>query len=89
VADNINHRIQKWAPGATEGVTVAGTGTSGSNANQLNYPYIGVPVDANGNIYVADLGNDRIQKWAPGATEGVTVAGTGTRGSNPNQLRSP
>ena len=53
VPDEFNHRIQKWAPGATSGTTVAGTGTSGSGANQLNRPY-GVYVDAGGNIYVAD-----------------------------------
>jgi sugar lactone lactonase YvrE len=89
IADYKNHRIQKWAPGATEGVTVAGTtGTSGPNANQLNFP-IGLCIDSFGNLYIADIDNHRIQKWAPGATEGVTVAGTGIPGSNPNRLSQP
>eukprot|EP01036_Dinobryon_divergens_P030161 gene30161-39358_t len=88
IADQNNHRIQKWAPGATSGTTVAGTGTSGSGANQLLHPY-GVYVDAGGNIYVADQGNNRIQKWAPGATSGTRVAGNVTGGSGANQLNGP
>src|SRR2546421_6970263 len=63
VADLYNHRIQKWAPGATQGITVAGGNGYGSAANQLYFTY-GVFVDANGNIFVADLVNNRIQKWA-------------------------
>ena len=30
---------------------------------------------ANGDIFVADYNNHRVVKWAPGATEGVLVAG--------------
>jgi len=67
---------------------VAGGNGSGSDANQLNYPN-GVAVDADGNIYVADAGNNRVQKWAPGATEGVTVAGGNGGGSAANQLNNP
>jgi uncharacterized protein YjdB len=88
VADYGNHRIQKWAPGATSGTTVAGTGTAGPGANQLRNPG-GVYVDAGGNIFVADWANHRIQKWAPGAGSGTTVAGTGTAGSGANQLQRP
>ena len=28
---------------------------------------------ASGNVYVADIDNLRIMKWAPGATEGVSM----------------
>lgn len=39
ISDRANHRVVQWAPGATEGVVVAGTwGTSGSANNKLNYP---------------------------------------------------
>ncbi len=94
VADQNNHRIQKFPPNSTSltsGSTVAGTGTLGSAANQLNYP-TGVFVDGTGNIYVADFNNHRIQKFPPTSTNGTngsTVAGTGTQGSAANQLNIP
>jgi len=92
VADQSNNRVQKWAPGTTSGITVAGQsgGTSGNAANQLHSPY-GVFVDGSSNVYVADDANNRVQKWAPGATSGTTVAGqsNGTAGSAANQLSGP
>ena len=74
VADLLNHRVQKWAPGAIEGTTVAGGNGAGAGANQLSSPQ-GIFVDTSGNVYIADSKNHRIQKWAPGALEGTTVAG--------------
>ena len=89
VADYGNARVQKWAPGATTGTTVAGvTGSAGSGTTQLYRP-TDVVVDAAGNIYIADFGNARIQKWAPGATAGTTVAGGHGAGSGVTQLSSP
>ncbi|QDK81931.1 hypothetical protein EXU85_26305 [Spirosoma sp. KCTC 42546] len=89
VSDNLNNRIQKWAVGAISGTTVAGTnGSSGSAANQLNHPN-GVFVDASGAVYVSDNFNNRIQKWAAGATSGTTVAGGNGQGSAANQLYLP
>ncbi|MGG2352473.1 hypothetical protein ACE4Z7_25075, partial [Salmonella enterica] len=38
VADAGNHRIQKFTAGNPNGVTVAGTGTAGNGASQLNGP---------------------------------------------------
>ena len=40
VSDRYNNRVTKWTTGATEGVVVAGTGSSGSSLNQLNEPLI-------------------------------------------------
>jgi sugar lactone lactonase YvrE len=88
VADLQNHRIQKWTPGATQGITVAGGNGYGSAANQLYFPN-SVYVDRNGNIFVADGNNHRIQKWTPGATQGITVAGGNGQGSVANQLNLP
>ena len=51
---------------AAAGCTVAGGNGSGSGADQLNHPN-GVAVDAAGNVYISDIANQRIQKWAPGA----------------------
>jgi sugar lactone lactonase YvrE len=94
VVDEVNQRIQKFPAGstsATNGVTVAGGNGLGSAANQFNYPS-GVFVDGSGNIYVADNGNNRIQKFPSGstsATNGVTVAGGNGAGSSANQLNYP
>jgi hypothetical protein len=50
-----------WAPGAKSGITVAG-GRFGRGANSLAYPK-DVKLDQEGNIYIVDTGNNRIQKW--------------------------
>jgi sugar lactone lactonase YvrE len=89
VVDAANIRVQKWLPGATEGITVAGGNGYGSAANQFASPQ-DVLVDSEGNIYIADAGNNRIQKWAPGANEGITVIGGPDKvGSGPHQLNGP
>ncbi|CAF4713090.1 unnamed protein product, partial [Rotaria socialis] len=63
VADTINHRIQFFRVGESNGTTIAGvTLSSGSNSNQLNLPF-GLAVDSQFNVYVADYGNHRIQKF--------------------------
>jgi len=94
IADSENHRIQKWEPGATEGITVAGGNGQGIASHDLNIfdklnsPQ-GVFVTDVGDIYVADTGNNRIQKWSPGATSGIRVAGGGEFGVNHNLLAHP
>ena len=90
IADDFNDRIQMWKPGATEGITVAGGNGGGSAANQTNSP-TGVFVDTLGNIYVTGDGlyTNRVQKWVPGATEGITVAGGIYPGNGTNQFNTP
>ena len=83
IADTGNHRVQKWTPGATSGITVAGTGISGNSSSALSMPN-DVYVAADGAIYIADTGNNRIQKWLPGATSGTTVIR-----NNDNDFRGP
>ncbi len=90
IADTYNYRIQRWKAGANKGVTVAGGNGVGNGANQFYYP-IDVYLDAAKNIYVADAFTEdanyhRVQKWAPGATSGVTVAGGNGEGANANQF---
>lgn len=85
IADRWNNRIQKWAPGAVSGITVAGGNGSGTAENQIAEA-LDVGVDANGNVYVADYFNNRISKWAPGASTGVTVAGGGGYGNTANKF---
>ncbi|OQW90457.1 MAG: hypothetical protein BWK78_06975 [Thiotrichaceae bacterium IS1] len=79
IADSLNHRIRKVATDGTI-TTVAGNGTGGFSGDggpatsaQLNVPY-DVALDNNGNLYIADLHNQRIRKVA---IDGIitTVAG--------------
>lgn len=88
IADQFNHRVQKWAPGADHGITVAGIGGQGDGADQLNYP-MSVVVDAKGNLYVSDAANSRIQLFTPGSLTGITVAGGNGRGPGAGQLNMP
>lgn len=76
-------RVQKWAPGAAAGVTVAG-----ASSNSLIQP-VGVAVDEAGNVYVSELWDSRITKWAPGANNGVIVAGGNDSGNAANQFNYP
>src|SRR5882762_5468414 len=81
IADADNHRVRKVNPtGIIQ--TVAGLGFPGFSGDggpaveaRLNAPY-GLATDLAGNLYVADLGNNRLRKVSP---DGVisTVAGTG------------
>jgi LysM repeat protein len=56
-----------------------------SPAGQFKYPY-GLAVDEGGNVYVADGGNHRIQKFNP---DGNFVIKWGSEGSGDGQFRDP
>lgn len=94
VSDPANNRVQRFPPGsssATDAVTVAGIGdtftSTGSGSGQLLSP-LGIWVDGDGSLYVADQGNHRVQKFPPGSTNGVTVAGSAS-GAPSSQLICP
>ena len=61
-------------------VIVAGDGTAGADVHQLNNP-AGILVDTALNLYVADSGNDRVQRFQFGHRDGETVAGNGASGT--------
>jgi gliding motility-associated-like protein len=94
VADTHNDRILFFPKGSndfTNGIVVAGGNGNGFNANQLSSP-TGVCFDAQGNLYVADADNYRIQEFPPGSTSstnGITVAGGNGIGTGLNQLADP
>jgi hypothetical protein len=86
IVDSSNHRIRKISPAGVIS-TVAGNGTAGFSGDggaatsaELNSPG-GVAVDGEGNLYIGDVGNQRVRKVT---TEGVisTFAGTGAYGYN-------
>lgn len=83
VADTENHKIRKITSGGVVS-TLAGSGVPGfsngiGTAASFNYPY-GIAVDNLGNVFVADLYNNKIRKIT---SEGVvsTFAGSGLEGS--------
>ncbi len=84
IADSGNHVIRKVAP---DGVitTVAGRGESwfGGDGGPATSAWLNMPsavaADAQGNLYIADTGNERVRRVD---TKGIieTIAGTGARG---------
>jgi hypothetical protein len=58
-------------------IVVAGNGSAGSTAHQLNEPW-GIFVDREFTLFVADGSNHRIQRFRPGEANGTTVFGRGT-----------
>jgi gliding motility-associated-like protein len=67
------------------GKLVAGGHGLGSGANQFYTPG-DICLDQEGNIFVDDTYNWRVQEWAAGAATGTTIAGGNGRGLNDNQI---
>ncbi len=61
-------------PEMTSIIVAAGTGSPGSAFNELNQP-LGIFVDVNLDLYVADCRNNRVQLFRSGESNGITVAG--------------
>ena len=87
IADSGNSRIRKVD--AVMGIitTVAGNGIAGYSGDggaatsaQLSPHLQGIVVDAAGNLYIADAGNNRIRKVTAATGVIITVAGNGTTG---------
>lgn len=84
IADTMNQQIRKVNFGTGNITAVAGVaGETGNNdgpvsSARLNSP-LGVAVDLDGNVYIADEGNNKI-RMVTGGTTVTTLAGTGTAG---------
>gem|GEM_PF-5510464 len=77
------NRVRRVDHASGQITTVAGTGEAGYNgdnqpasAAQLNNPYA-VAVNATGDLYIADTGNDRVRKVSGGASPPVPSSGGG------------
>lgn len=88
IADGNNHRIRKVEAGTGIITTIAGTGTGAFSGDgglavnaSLNSPW-DLDVDASGNIFIADAGNNRIRKIEAASGLIKTIAGTSTYGYN-------
>ncbi|CAF1157444.1 unnamed protein product, partial [Rotaria magnacalcarata] len=76
----------KWA---RNGVTVAGGNGLGGATNQLNLP-LGLFVDDDQTVVIADTDKNRIMQWKNGdTTNGHVVAGGNGAGNGLHQLRYP
>jgi DNA-binding beta-propeller fold protein YncE len=67
---------------------VAGGYSQGNEVNQLGLP-MGLYVDDDQTVYVADQGRNRIVERKSGATSGQVVAGGNGQASEAHQLSNP
>jgi len=90
VGDAAGFGVLKFPPVANDanvgtGTLVAGGHGLGNGSDQFYTPG-DICLDQQGNIFVDDTYNWRVQEWAPGAAAGTTVAGGNGRGLNANQI---
>ena len=93
VADTSNDRIQKFDSNGTF-ITkweFEGSKIQGSEVEQLHFPLIpqNIASDRSGNLYVADTGNDRIQKFDIIDGNLTFITEWGTAGDGDGQFDSP
>jgi len=75
MVERFRSRIIKCNINTNTTVTIAGiTDIDGSSNETFSYPYALYVNDVK-DIYIADVNNQRIQKWTQNATAGITVAG--------------
>ena len=86
IADTANNRIRRVDAFTGEITTVAGTGAQGyagdgalATLAEFNQPQ-GIAVDGEGNLYIADTGNNVVRKINAATGNITTIAGTGAQG---------
>ena len=87
IADANNDVIREVVKATGDIVTVAGNGTAGYSGNGEHYtaagaerPHWFLAIDAAGDLFIADNGNDRIREVVKATGDITTVAGNGTVG---------
>ena len=89
VCDSYNNMIRKITPGGIV-TTVAGRSKKGSKDGKDTTASFWHPnsltVDKNGNLYVADMGNNKIRKITPGGTV-TTFAGSDQHGAGNGPIK--
>ena len=79
--DDIHQVVAKSLNDPSNNLTVvAGAGCPGSTSDMLTYPN-GIFVDLTCILYVADSGNNRIQRFSLGQMNAITIAGNGAPGT--------
>jgi DNA-binding beta-propeller fold protein YncE len=90
VSHNTCNTLVAWLFNSTTPIRLGGTGSGGPSAQQLSSPRHIYLDEDHGFIYVADTGNNRIQRFSVnGNGTGVTVAGGNGAGTALNQLNYP
>lgn len=86
LADNVGHRIVRLDLETGQSALVAGKGTKGFSGDdgpaveaELSFP-VAVTTDLDGNLYVADTGNNRVRRIDADTGMIRTVAGSGQSG---------
>ncbi|HEV7504642.1 MAG TPA: hypothetical protein VGS07_07010 [Thermoanaerobaculia bacterium] len=88
IADTFNNRIRRVDAATGRITSVAGNGEAGYNGDGIPaagaalFSPEGMAFDRRGNLYIADMGNDRIRRVEVGTGIITTVAGTGEAGFN-------
>ncbi|MBU4502958.1 MAG: Ig-like domain-containing protein [Nanoarchaeota archaeon] len=88
IADTGNHRILKYKPVGSLDTDFGNAGVVGEQGQedaQFNQPW-GIGVDNEGNVYVADSLNHRIQKFD---ATGTFITKWGAQGTEPGQFDQP
>ena len=87
IVNYYGNNVVSWVLGASSWTLLAGTtGTSGSTPYLLSYPFALV-VDSQGNFFVSDSQNYRVQFFLAGTTNGSTIAGTtGVPGNSATEI---
>ena len=90
IADQFNHRVVRYTLGNPAGTLIAGGNGAGPGDNQFMHPS-GICVSRKtGAIYVSEFSQHRVQRWNPGASSGVTIAGiVNVPGSDSLSLKNP
>ncbi|MGD0002809.1 MAG: carboxypeptidase regulatory-like domain-containing protein [Anaerolineaceae bacterium] len=86
IEDHCNMRVQVYNNQWHYKGTIGETNVSGSDSDHFNYPN-GLAVDANGNVYVADNNNDRVQKCKLTGTGYTCVPFAGVTGMGGRDFR--